>query len=202
MELNRPHDETVVSGTPNCFDTAVTPPSVLMMSSAVMGRCYVNRSDKSTSFTKCGVADDYESVHQFCVFNKSELLAALEAKGISNADIQRVLGLPSSRVSEILRASPGKETTLKPRELTYDEGVKLARAFLSELDQQAPPLPTAILRLVVLHIAKELQCRVDEDQLADLAEDLRAFSEYASDPRVRGNAEASEAFFRALQLRR
>jgi hypothetical protein len=136
------------------------------------------------------------------VLNKGELLAALEAKGITNAEIGRVLNLPSSRVSEIMRATPGKDTTLKPRELSYDEGVKLARAFLPESAQQAPPLAIGILRLIVLHIARALDCRVPEEQLAELAEDLRAFSEYASDPKVRGNAEISEAFFRALQIRR
>jgi hypothetical protein len=136
------------------------------------------------------------------MLTKGELLAALAAKGVSNADIGRALKLPSSRVSEILRATPGKETTLKARDISYDEGVRLAQAFLPELDRQAPPLPVPVLRLLVLHIARELGCAVSQEQLGELAEDLRAFSEYASDPKVRGNAEASEAFFRALQLRR
>jgi hypothetical protein len=163
---------------------------------------YDMRSDDASPITNISLDGRYESVQSDAVLSKGELLAALVAQGVTNADIQRVLEMPSSRVSEILRALPGKETTLKPRELTYDEGVKLARAFLPELSQGAPPLPIAILRLIVLHIARELNCSVAEEQLADLAEDLRAFSEYASDPRVRGNAEASEAFFRALQLRR
>jgi hypothetical protein len=101
-----------------------------------------------------------------------------------------------------MRAVPGKETTLKPRELAYDEGVKLARAFLSEPDQRAQPLPLPILRLIVLHVARRLACPpASEEQLADLAEDLRAFSEYASDPKVRNSADLTEAFFRALELR-
>lgn len=136
------------------------------------------------------------------MFTKSELLAALEAKGVSNADMMKVLGMPSSRVSEILRATPGKETDLKPRELSYDEGIRLAQAFLPELGQSAAPLPLPILRLIVLHVAKKLGCAIREEQLADLAEDLRAFSEYASDPKVRGSVEASEGFFRALSIRR
>ena len=200
--MNRPQELTVVSGTPRCLDTAVTPPSSLMISNAVMTPCYQNRSLGSIAFTKSAVAPRYDSVQFPAVFTKSELLAALIAQGVTNAEIGRVLDLPSSRVSEILRAAPGKDTTLKPRELTYDEGVRLAQAFLPEQDQRAPPLPIAVLRLIVLHIARELGCTVPEEQLVDLAEDLRAFSEYASDPKVRGNAEASEAFFRALQLRR
>jgi hypothetical protein len=192
----------VVSGTPRCRDTAVTPPSSLMISNAVIPPCYQIRSVDAIGFTNISVDGRYESVHSEGMLSKGELLAALAAKGVSNADIQRVLDMPSSRVSEILRATPGKETTLKPRELTYDEGAKLVRAFLPELNHSVPPLPVAILRLLVLHIAKALDCTVPEEQLTELAEDLRAFSEYASDPKVRGNAEASEAFFRALQLRR
>lgn len=192
----------MVSGTPRCLETAVTPPSALMMSCAVIPPDYAIRSNDARGFTKYGVAPRYDSVQLCGVFSKSELLSALGAKGITNAEMQKALGLPSSRVSEILRATPGKETDLKPRELTYDEGVRLIQAFLPELSQGVSPLPIAILRLIVAHIARELDCAIDEAQLADLAEDLRAFSEYASDPRVRGNAEASEAFFRALQLRR
>jgi hypothetical protein len=167
-----------------------------------MGRCYDKRSDASTPSTNYGLETRYDSVQLSVVFTKSELLAALDAKKVSNVEIQKVLGLPSSRVSEILRATPGKETDLKPRELTYDEGVRLAQAFLPELNRLAPPLPVPVLRLLVLHIARALDCPASEEQVGELAEDLRAFSEYASDPRVRGNAEASEAFFRALQLRR
>ena len=192
----------MVSGTPSSRETAVTPPSLLMMSSAVMPLCYNIRSERSIGFTNSGVAARYDSVQLNCVLSKGELLAALEAKGVTNADMMRVLDLPSSRVSEILRATPGNETKLKPRELAYDEGVKLVQAFLPELGRQATPLPPSILRLVVLHVARELDCPVNEAQLGELVEDLRAFSEYASDPKVRGNAEASEAFFRALQLRR
>ena len=174
-----------------------------MMSSAVMGRAYDIRSTGSSAFTECGLSVRYDSVHFISVLTKAELLAAIVAQGVTNADIGRVLDLPSSRVSEILRAAPGKETTLKARELTYDEGVKLARAFLPQSDQMAPPLPVPILRLVVLHIARKLgSAPPREEQLADLVEDLRAFSEYASDPKVRGLPEAAEGFLRALSSRR
>lgn len=192
----------MVSGTPRCLDTAVTPPSSLMMSCAVMAPDYAIRSTDVNTITNVGVDGRYDSVQLSPVFTKTELLAALVAHGVSNAQIGEVLGLPSSRVSEIMRATPGKDTTLKPRELTYDEGVKLAQAFLPELGQQATPLPLPICRLIVLHIARKLHTSVGEEQLAELAEDLRAFSEYAADPKVRGSVEASEGFFRALSIRR
>ena len=136
------------------------------------------------------------------MLSKGELLAALVAHGVSNADMMSVLDMPSSRVSEIMRAAPGNDTKLKPRELTYDEGVKLVEAFLPELVQPVAPLPQPILRLIVRHIARRLDCELSEAQLEDLAEDLRAFAEYAADPKVRGNADLTEAFFRALEIRR
>lgn len=173
-----------------------------MICSAVMASYYDKRSKASSTLTKYGLDRSYNTIHVGGVLTKGELFAALEAKGVTNVQMQNALELPSSRVSELRRGFPGSDTDLKPRELTYDEGVKLIQAFLPELDQQAPPLPVPILRLVVLHIARRLGCPVREEQVSDLAEDLRAFAEYASDPKVRGLPEAADGFFRALSLRR
>jgi len=42
----------------------------------------------------------------------------------------------------------------------------------------------------------------EEPALQELAEDLRAFSVFAANPKVRQSVEAAEGFFQALQLRR
>lgn len=161
-----------------------------------MGRFYDVRSNPSTTITNRGLSDRYDCVHTIVVLNKTQLLAALRAKGVKNAQIQEVLDLPSSRVSEIFRASTGSD--LKPRDLTYDEGVKLAQAFLPELAQLADVPPLQMLRLAVLHLARRLGVQLREPQLDGLARDLRAFLRYAASPTARGSLEAAESFFAAL----
>jgi hypothetical protein len=103
-------------------------------------------------------------------------------------------------VSEIFRAI--NESEGKPRELKYDEGVKLIRAFGLEQSQPAPPPQPPILRLAIRHIAKQLQAPAKESQIVELAEDLRAFYEYVANPKVQRSLQAAEGFFQALQIRR
>lgn len=146
--------------------------------------------------TKSVVESHFVSVHPLRVFTKAELLAALEAKGVRPSAMARALDLPSSRISEIRRKDG------KTRDLSYDEGVKLIHAFGLEQSLEAVPLPSSILRLAVRHIALKLKVPATEAQIADLAEDLRAFSEYVANPKVRQSVEAAEGFFQALQFRR
>jgi hypothetical protein len=163
-----------------------------MMSEAVMHPTYDMRRLVVNGITKRGVAARYVPVKYVGVLDTDELLSRLERRGIRNIDIARVLGLPDSRVPEIRK---------KTRKLSLDEGAKLIRAF--ELEQGPPvqALPLPVIRLLVLHIARRTGVSLQEEQVADLAEDLRAFAEYAADPRVRGSVEAAEGFFRALQIR-
>lgn len=156
--------------------------------------------------TKSVVASNYYYVHLAGVMNKAELLAALKAKGVKNVEIERALGLPSSRVSEIMWAAPGNNppSGRKARELTYDEGVKLARAFgLNGADVARPPgLPPEVLRLVARHVADSLGAEPSEGLLEDLTADLRAFAVFAADPKVRKTIDMAEGFFRGVNLRR
>lgn len=129
------------------------------------------------------------------MFDTDELLARLEQKGVKNIEIARALGLPDSRVPEIKR---------KDRSLKLDEAVKLVQAFGLEQDRSAVPLPPAVLRLVVQYVGMRLgapEPRI-HSLAGELTEDLRAFSEFASDPKVRRSIEAAEGFFRAMLLRR
>lgn len=122
-----------------------------------------------------------------------QILAMLEERGVRNVDIARTLGLPDSRVPEIRQ---------KKRALKLDEGVKLARAFGLESTRPVPPLPAAVSRLIVQYLAGELGSHPDENRLAELSEDLRAFSEFVADPKVRRSLDAAESFFQAMRLRR
>jgi hypothetical protein len=123
------------------------------------------------------------------------LLEKLDEKKIRNIDIARVLGLPDSRVPEI------KQRT---RALKLDEAARLVQAFELEPDRGATPLPPSVLRLVVQYVA--VRMGVPEGRIHGLSdevtEDLRAFSEFVSDPKVRRSIEAAEGFFRAMLLRR
>ena len=129
------------------------------------------------------------------MLDTDELLARLEERGIRNVDIAKTLGLPDSRVPEIKR---------KERALKLDEAAKLVRAFELEQDRSASPLPDPVLRLVVQYVAVALGAQPERvrARLEELTEDLRAFSEFVSDPKVRRSIEMSEGFLRAMALRR
>lgn len=131
------------------------------------------------------------------VLTTSELLARLEARGIRNADIARAIGVTPSRVTEMKKGE---------RAIKLDEAARLVATFDLE-EGSSPPeqaLPVAAARLVVRYLALELGAEVDESspQIAELAEDVRAFSEFVTDPKVRDSIEAAEAFFQAMRLRR
>lgn len=126
-----------------------------------------------------------------------ELLARLRDKRVKNADIARALNVTPSRVTEMYDGR---------RALKLDEAVRLVTAF--ELEQAPSPagslLPAPIARLAVEHIARELRAPLQRNQrkLDDLAEDLRAFAEFVTDPKVRESIDLATAFFQAMSLRR
>jgi hypothetical protein len=51
-------------------------------------------------------------------------------------------------------------------------------------------------------VAEELGAAPDDSRLEELSEDLRAFSEFVADPKVRRSLEAAESFFQAMRFRR
>lgn len=144
-------------------------------------------------FTNSGVLTRSAFRHPKYVLDTDGLLALLEERGVRNVEIAKALGLPDSRVPEIKR---------KERALKLDEAVKLVRAFELEQALQAPPLPPAVTRLIVRYIAQELGISPDDNRLEELAEDLRAFSEFVADPKVRRSLDAAGSFFQAMRLRR
>lgn len=123
-----------------------------------------------------------------------ELLKLLEDRGVSRADIGRALKLPSSRISEMYKGR---------RRLHLDEAKKLVETF--RIEESAPgsePLSVPIARLLVLYAAERLETPLspDDRRVEELAQEFRAFSEFATDPRARTSQEAVAAFFRGLRL--
>lgn len=125
------------------------------------------------------------------VLSADELLAMLDQRGISRAEIGRKLGIPASRVSEMYT---GK------RRLQLDEAKRLVESY--QLEEQTAPLNEPIARLLVLYAAEELGARVrpEDDRVGELAKAFLAFSRFATDPQVRTSEAAVEGFFRGYRL--
>lgn len=134
--------------------------------------------------------------HPDAVLNRDELLARLNQKvrsgEVRNADIARLLDLPSSRIPGLLRGE---------RKIYFDEGVRLIEAFELEPSPGAEPLPHAILRLVVAHVAETLGAEASDELTDELAEDLAAFARLAADPQVRESEVAAGTALLAMRLR-
>jgi hypothetical protein len=135
--------------------------------------------------------------HLRVVLTTKELLARLRDRSVKNADIARALSVTPSRVTEMYDGT---------RALKLDEAVKLVEAFGLEQEPspREAPIPAQVSQLIVQHIARELGRPLNEDapQLQELAEDLRAFSEFVTDPAVRESIDLATAFFQAMRLRR
>lgn len=136
-------------------------------------------------------------MHSLGMLTAAELLARLNERGVKNADIARALKVTPSRITEMKKGE---------RRLLLDEAVKLVEVFELESPQGHPasPLPAPIARLVVQYVSHELGANLEgnQDQLEELAQDIRAFAEFVADPSVRESVEAAEAFFQAMRLRR
>lgn len=152
---------------------------------------YDNRSIAVKRFTMFGVELYGGLGHCAPVLGASELLSLLRERGVSNADIARTLGLPSSRVSEMYA---GK------RRLQLDEAKRLVEEY--KIEETINPLNGPIARLLVLHAAARLGARVhpEDPEVEELAQDFQALSRFAANPKVRGNVDAFEGFLQGLRL--
>jgi transcriptional regulator with XRE-family HTH domain len=169
-----------------------------MIPETVIGSEYTgNRNVCNSDVPACVIAPPLWLSHPVVVLTTVELIARLDERGIRNADIARALKVSPSRVTEIKKGE---------RAIKLDEAAKLVVEFDLESgsSQKVPPLPGRIARLIVLYIAAELDHDSEEnrERIEELSEDVRAFAEFVADPRVRESAEAAEAFFQAMRLRR
>lgn len=169
-----------------------------MMSEAVINRSYSEiRNSCKPEIAGCVIYAERLFAQTASVLTTKELLERLDARGIRNNKIAEVLGVHPSRVTEMYKGE---------RVVKLDEAAKLVAEFdlESPQGQRVSPLPAPVARLIVQHIALQLgyPLRDDSPQLTDLCEDLRAFFEFVTDPKVRGSIDLAMAFFQALRLRR
>jgi hypothetical protein len=138
----------------------------------------------------------------------AELLAALEQRGVSKADIARALGIGPARVTEMYQAAGLAETKRvgdKPptRRLLWDEGYELIKRFGLKVDPDRPiELPRAIAKLAILAVASALDVRLDPDdpRLPEIALDFQSFLRFVADPQVREDAARVQGFLDALRM--
>jgi hypothetical protein len=154
-----------------------------------------NRKGSQVLFTDCVISDVYGFGQTGGVLTTVELLSRLEEKGVVRADIARALNVAPSRVTEMFKGE---------RAIKLDEAAKLVSQFDLESppSRRVSPLPDPVARLIVRYIAEELECPAEDPRLQDIAEDVRAFAEYVTDPKVRGSIDLQAAYFEVMRLRR
>jgi hypothetical protein len=157
---------------------------------------YDRRSINATPFTIIGVDNFGGARNSATMLSGDQILARLKDARVRKSDIARALGLPSSRVAEMYGGR---------RQMKLDEAVTLVEQFqLEEASSGITPLTTPIARLLVQHVALAVGAPLDAEdpRVSELAADLRAFSEFASDRRVRDSIQAADGFLHGIRLRR
>jgi transcriptional regulator with XRE-family HTH domain len=137
-----------------------------------MQHLYDNRIGRASPKT-ISVADGNSSlVYNPRMLGTEQLLRALENRGISQAEMARVLGLPSSRISEMYAGR---------RQVKLDEAKRLVEAFDLDDTEPVPPISEQTARLLILHVANQLRVPtpLPDDVLRELALDFQAFSRFA-----------------------
>jgi hypothetical protein len=156
-----------------------------------------NRNTIQASISECVIYPDCAVRQSTWVLTTHELLRRLGDRGIKNADVARALNVTPSRVTEMYKGG---------RAIKLDEAAKLVQAFglEEEPSPRVAPVPPQIAQLIVQYVAAELGVDLEQNAalIAELSEDVRAFAEFVTDPRVRESIDAATAFFQAMRLRR
>lgn len=181
------------------------PPNSAMISGTVMSVDSVteNRKEAQGGFPKPDIYPALIVKQTITMISTGEILAELQkkldAKTITKTQIAKVAGIGNNRVSELFGSGTG-------RRLLHDEAVRLVEGFGLEsvAAQVVPPLSPRTHRLIVQYVAAELGVALEdrEEQVAELAEDIRALGELLRDPKYRDSPEMAEIFFQAMRLRR
>ena len=192
------HESTVEVGHPAAFATALVPPSAEMISETGISRIALPKfgNERNSAFSVCVIYPRVSSGQLTAMLTTAELLARLEERGIRNIDIAKALGVTPSRVTEMKKGE---------RAIKLDEAATLVSEFdlQSGSSQRVSPLPAPIARLIVEHVVLSLgeSLKARQSQIDALAEDVRAFAEFVTDPKARESIELAMAFFQAVRLR-
>lgn len=144
-----------------------------MSSAVIMQGCYDNRSVTTSRFdTNCVAEQQIMARYSRSMLRGQQIMAMLEARGVTPAEIARAIEQPSSRVSELRHGR---------RKLTLDEACILAERYGLEDRPALPPLSEATARLMVLHVARSLGRRLspEDARVSELAADFQALAEFA-----------------------
>lgn len=163
------------------------------MSSAVLMRRHYEKRNISASPISAIVVDAAANFQQpLAMFDTKGLLDTLERKGVTRADIARALGLPSPRITEMYS---GK------RRVMLDEAKRLVDTFNLEQSDQVEPISEGVARLLARHVATRLGKPLpgDDPLLQELAEDLRAFANFAQHQRPAPTPDAAAGFLAGRQ---
>jgi hypothetical protein len=131
----------------------------------------------------------------------ADILAKLKERGVKHAEIAKVLGVATPNATKLY--NPAAKTG-KPRSLGYDEAMLLIRHFSLEepvTATKAIPLSLPVARLVVQYVASRLgvPSTTDDALVEDIAQDVQAFSEFASERPLRESESQVQGFFLGLR---
>jgi hypothetical protein len=178
---------------------AVDPPSCSNMSVTVaMQHHYDKRSTLASETTKSVAESRSALLHDLGMITHADLLQWLHARRdageLANSDLQTLLKLPSSRITEIFN---GK------RQIKLDE----AKAIVDHYDLEAGPrvaqIPSEALAIVLEELLRQTEGRrPSASTLRPLAEGLsRGLQLLADNPAIHANMDAVKAVAQALAVR-
>lgn len=160
--------------------------------------CYDKRSGDATLATKYVAELTAKTRHAAGMIGHAELLdwlhAERDAGRLTNAQLQKLLGLQSSRVSEIFDGR---------RKISLNEAKVIVEHF--RLEESAPitvpaRIPTAALTIVLDELFRSTEgAQLGESALRPLAEGLqRGLELLAKNPAIHSNPDALRAFAQAV----
>lgn len=178
---------------------AVDPPSCSNMSVTVAMHLHYDKRSAYASVTTKSVAESHSALlHDLGMITHADLLQWLHARRdageLANTDLQTLLKLPSSRVTEIFS---GK------RQIKLDE----AKAIVDHYDLEAAPriaqIPSEALAIVLEELLRQTEGRrLGASTLRPLAEGLsRGLQLLADNPAIHANMDAVKAVAQALAAR-
>ena len=129
------------------------------------------------------------------MLRQSDILAELIVRGITQGEIADALGIARPNANKLFK--PAAKTG-KTRTLTYDEGVMLIERFGLDRPEPAPvePMAVPVARLAVQYVAQQLGVKIDPDdeRVEDLAQDIRAYSEFVASAQVGENRDKAQGW--------
>jgi hypothetical protein len=146
--------------------------------------------------TKFSFALNAVALHQAAMRDAEEILEALKQRGVKQERIAEVLGIARPNVTRLYAPDP---RTGKKRTLSYDEGQTLIETFGLDQDddgQSVEPMSVPVARLAVQYVAQQLGVKIDPDdaRVEDLAQDIRAYSEFAASSQIGENLDRAEGW--------